>query len=63
MINKAQEHVDELINKCIEMGLTNEMAIKCATVHVNQTLTQLNSTQKTILYKDMLTILNKLNKL
>ena len=62
MINKAQEHVDELINKCIETGLTNEMAIKCATVHVNQTLSQLNSTQKTILYKDMFTILNKLNK-
>lgn len=62
MINKAQEHVDELIGKCVEMGLTNEMAIKCATVHVNQILSQINSTQKTILYKDMFTILNKLNK-
>lgn len=60
MINKAQEHVDELIAKCVEIGLTNEMAIKCATVHINQTLSQINSTQKTILYKDMYIILNKL---
>lgn len=59
MINKAQEYVDELIAKCIEIGLTNEMAIKCAKLHVNQTLSQLNSTQKIILYRDMYNILNE----
>ena len=60
MINKAQKSVDDLINKCIELGLDKDMAINCSILHVNQTLFQTNSTQKTILYKDMLKILNKL---
>ena len=62
MEDKAKILVDELIGKCIEIGLDEKMSVNCATLHINQMLLQSNTTQEIMLYKNMLNIITNLKK-
>jgi uncharacterized protein (DUF433 family) len=62
MENKAEKIVNDLLTKCSEIGLNEKMAINCSIIHVNQVLFEQNTSQKQLLYKNVLSILTDMEK-
>jgi hypothetical protein len=62
MENKAEKIVNDLLTKCLDIGLNEKMALNCSILHVNQVLAEQTTSQRQLLYKNVLLILTDMQK-